>query len=58
MIRMQYNNRIAELIARLTLEEKAGLCTGAGPWQTLTVERLGLKPITVSDGSFGEDSSC
>ncbi len=47
------DNRIAELIGKLTVEEKAGLCTGAGPWQTLAVERLGLKPITVSDGPHG-----
>ncbi|QPC85137.1 glycoside hydrolase family 3 C-terminal domain-containing protein [Phototrophicus methaneseepsis] len=37
----------------MTLREKAGLCTGATPWQTLTVERLGLKHITVSDGPHG-----
>ena len=47
------DHKIAELIVKLTLEEKAGLCTGATPWQTLAVERLGLKPITVSDGPHG-----
>lgn len=47
------NDQINELVARLTLEEKAGLCTGATPWQTLSIERLGLKSITVSDGPHG-----
>jgi beta-glucosidase len=47
------NDHIANLISQLTLEEKAGLCTGATPWQTLSVERLGVKSITVSDGPHG-----
>ena len=46
-------NRVAELMNQLTLEEKAALCTGATPWTTLGIERLGLKPITVSDGPHG-----
>lgn len=41
------------LIESLTLEEKAALCTGATPWQTLAVERLGLPSMTVSDGPHG-----
>lgn len=47
------SEKINQLISQLTLEEKAGLCTGATPWQTLGVERLGLKPMTVSDGPHG-----
>ncbi len=43
----------ASLIQQMTLEEKAALCTGATPWQTLEVERLGLRHITVSDGPHG-----
>ncbi|WP_228845420.1 glycoside hydrolase family 3 C-terminal domain-containing protein [Phototrophicus methaneseepsis] len=45
--------KINQLLSNMTLREKAGLCTGATPWQTLTVERLGLKHITVSDGPHG-----
>jgi hypothetical protein len=44
------DDQIAERVARLNLEEKAGLCTGAGPWQTLSAERSDIKPISVSDG--------
>jgi beta-glucosidase len=44
---------ISDLIAQMTLQEKAALCTGATPWLTLGVERLGLKPITMTDGPHG-----
>jgi beta-glucosidase len=46
-------DRIIELIDQLTLQEKAALCTGATPWTTLGVERLGLRPVMVSDGPHG-----
>lgn len=45
--------RIRELIAQMTLEEKAGLCSGADFWHTKTVERLGIPPMLVSDGPHG-----
>ncbi len=44
---------IASLIAQLTLEEKAALCTGATTWETVPVERLRIPAITVSDGPHG-----
>ncbi len=44
---------IDALIAALTLEEKAGLCSGAGFWQTRAVERLGIDSIAVADGPHG-----
>ena len=44
---------IQSLIAEMTLEEKAALCTGASPWTTTPVERLGIPEMTVSDGPHG-----
>ncbi|MDR2606162.1 MAG: glycoside hydrolase family 3 C-terminal domain-containing protein [Oscillospiraceae bacterium] len=44
---------IPELIAKMTLEEKAGLCSGDGWWHTKAVERLGIPAITLSDGPHG-----
>lgn len=44
---------ISSLLSQLTLEEKASLCTGAGPWKTVAIERLGIPSITVTDGPNG-----
>jgi beta-glucosidase len=45
--------KIREIIAGMTLEEKAGLCSGADFWHTKTVERLGVPASMVSDGPHG-----
>jgi beta-glucosidase len=44
---------IESIIARMTLEEKATLCTGASKWSTTPVERLGVPEMIVSDGPHG-----
>ena len=44
---------ITKLIEKMFLEEKAALCTGAGPWTTTPVERLGIPEMTVTDGPHG-----
>lgn len=44
---------IKEIIRQMTLEEKAGLCSGADFWHTKAVERLGVPQIMVSDGPHG-----
>ncbi len=33
---------IQSIIAKMTLEEKAALCTGASAWTTTPIERLGV----------------
>src|SRR4030042_5566710 len=45
--------KITDLIKKMTREEKAALCTGAGPWTTTPVERLGIPRLVVSDGPHG-----
>ena len=46
-------DKIDELISKMTLEEKAALCTGASPWTTTPIERLGIPALTVADGPHG-----
>ena len=44
---------IKALISQMTLEEKAGLCSGLDFWHTKPVERLGIPASMVSDGPHG-----
>ncbi|MDO5521311.1 MAG: glycoside hydrolase family 3 C-terminal domain-containing protein [bacterium] len=46
-------SKIEELISMMTLEEKAGLCSGKDFWHTKKVERLGIPDTMVSDGPHG-----
>ncbi|MDR1540945.1 MAG: hypothetical protein LBU32_23670 [Clostridiales bacterium] len=41
------------LVSQMTLEEKAGLCSGLDLWRLKGVERLGLPSIMVTDGPHG-----
>ncbi len=42
-----------KLIGQMTLEEKAGMCSGADSWHLKGVERLGIPSVMVSDGPHG-----
>ena len=44
---------IEKILKELTLEEKAGLCSGADQWHTKAVERLGIPALRLSDGPHG-----
>ena len=49
-----------ELIDQMSLEEKAGLCSGKDMWHTKDIERLGIPSVMVCDGPHGlrkQDSS-
>ena len=39
-----------KLLAQMTLEEKASLCSGADFWHLKGIERLGIPSIMVTDG--------
>ncbi len=44
---------LKQLISQMTLEEKAGMCSGQDFWHLKTVERLGIPKVMVSDGPHG-----
>lgn len=44
---------IKALVSKMTLEEKAGLCSGLDFWHTKPVERLAIPSVMVSDGPHG-----
>ena len=50
---MNYKEEASKLVGQMTLEEKAGLCSGRDFWFLKGIERLGLKPIMVTDGPHG-----
>lgn len=44
---------VEQIIAEMTLEEKAALCSGKDFWHITGVPRLGIAPAMVSDGPHG-----
>ena len=44
---------IKELIAQLTLEEKASLCSGENNWSSKAIERLEIPSLYMTDGPHG-----
>jgi len=50
---LKYEEKIEEIIAQLTIEEKAAMCHGNGLFRTEGVKRLNIPPIKMSDGPMG-----
>ena len=44
---------VKEIVREMTLEEKAGMCSGKDFWHLKGVERLGIPEVMVSDGPHG-----
>lgn len=47
------SKNLKDLIAQMTLEEKAGLCSGRDFWNTMGIERLGIPSVMMTDGPHG-----
>lgn len=44
---------LKKIISQMTLEEKAGMCSGLDFWHLKSVKRLGIPEVMVSDGPHG-----
>lgn len=47
------NKQLDKIVAKMTLEEKASLCSGRDDWSTKPIERLDIPWIWVADGPHG-----
>jgi len=45
--------RIEDLLNQMTLEEKVSMLAGADAWHTVSIERLGIPALKVTDGPHG-----
>ncbi|MCR5418765.1 MAG: glycoside hydrolase family 3 C-terminal domain-containing protein [Lachnospiraceae bacterium] len=45
--------KIREIVSKMTLEEKARMCSGSDFWHTEEIERVGIPASMVSDGPHG-----
>ena len=49
----EFQAKVNSLVAQLTLEEKASLCSGRDDWSTQPIERLNIPWIWLADGPHG-----
>lgn len=50
---LSQHNEAVNLVAQMSLEEKASLCSGLNFWYLQGIERLGLESVMVTDGPHG-----
>lgn len=50
---MEQENKILEILSRMTLEDKIALCNGADFWHSKAMERYGIPAFMMSDGPHG-----
>ena len=51
--RLPADRRVADLLSRMTLEEKATMLSGAGWMESAAIPRLGIPAIKMADGPLG-----
>ena len=57
MVTGNIEQRVEELLKKLTLSEKVSLLSGQDIWNTVPVNRLGIPSITMTDGPHGVRST-
>jgi beta-glucosidase len=50
---MDIERRISELLEAMSLQEKVALLSGKNSWSTMDYKKLGIAPLTVTDGPHG-----
>ncbi len=51
--KLSFREQAEKLVAQMTLEEKASLCSGKDCWTLKPIERLGLDSVMMCDGPHG-----